>query len=566
MLTKLRKGEQPPVALRVPEQACRRMIEALNRVAGAGQFDVAAHRRLWGHTFEVTYRANVPKRSQARGEKSVVAYDIEVELPERKGSFTRLTVKFGTRARPDGTDAWIGVQGNTSTLMSGQNTWPTHHAFTSTHRDKVVMQQWPFFVVLAICRAADPSFKAPPSMIKSLLRGEATYQNVQFAAYMPIKQDAKTLTLDLICARFRSLTIKAREGDEKLEAFDNGRMFGISAERYPVPDANGRETCSGALLQKWFGPNKATTVVVYDKAQQQRLDGRHPDWIKLENLLRFDITMRQGCLAKLFTEVQWRSKKRRAPVEFTLNASKKVIANAANIVTAITFMDDHYWVRTNGRKHRGFRAWLIKRVLNDWFHLRELFSYSEKRWRRVEKWMAKWAAKDRRYRLAFTRWRAAEFGKDTSLRNCIVRAGLSADAAEARLKELKRYGLSGEVPRKYWLNLDETAMAWGATYDETEQLRQRRRANKPISDLLARRQERIKTATVQVRKALTGLQQAAALPVAPMAGELTNKDGVVERLVDLVDPLPAPASSKKSASIAKAADGAKAKVGSSRRR
>ena len=140
---------------------------------------------------------------------------------------------------------------------------------------------------------------------------------------------------------------------------------------------------------------------------------------------------------------------------------------------------------------------------------------------RVERWVAKWSKKDTRYKTAFDRWLVAEYAPASDLRTCFVDAGLSSDTAEARLRELRKLGFSGEIPKRYWLNLDDRALIDGATYAETEKLHRLAAGGKPVDELLLQRKARMRKAVSGVRKAVLGITQTPQLRTAPMRGELT---------------------------------------------
>ena len=121
----------------------------------------------------------------------------------------------------------------------------------------------------------------------------------------------------------------------------------------------------------------------------------------------------------------------------------------------------------------------------------------------------------------------AEYGAATDLKHCLKSAGLSADAAEDRVRELRDLGFSGEIPQRYWLNLDDRALIDGATFDETARFHRRIRRAEPVGNLLARRQRRMRRATITLRKALAELAPPQLLNTAPVVGDLITADGEV---------------------------------------
>ena len=209
--------------------------------------------------------------------------------------------------------------------------------------------------------------------------------------------------------------------------------------------------------------------------------------------------------------------------ELTLqtNVNSKVIANVANIVRCIDLLDKQFKVKFRGREHAGFHAWLMVELLHNEFHLDELFNYTPQRWKRVEKWMAKWSKRDERYSEAFATWCAVE-QEQLTLRDCLKRAGLKPDAVAARIREIEKRGFSGYIPPKYWLNRRAMAITWGSTDEELETLFKRLDEGKLADKMLKKWQERLDSSIAVARKALNGFRHTASLPSVPVSGTVTK--------------------------------------------
>jgi hypothetical protein len=531
-------------SLRVREDACHRIMRALELATGRGTLDIAVAHDIHDRNLQIEYRAKVTAVNKAapRGSASMATYVIAIELAKQPGRRTRLEVKLGFRQRKENTEAWVGVQGNGGSLLSGQNTWPLRHIFKSPKAERAAMFCWPFLLLIEVCRAGAPGFEPPLSMLKSVLRGEAVYQNVQFAINLPMKEERKDLALGLIGAHYRSPAFKAKSTSltSKVVSFDLGDMIGVTAERYIVRDNLDQPTCEGIMIQKWQGNNRAATLAFYDKALQLQLDQDEAEQRGLLDLIRADITLRKGDMAKMFTAAKEAAAGRSKTLEFQVNGRRQVTCSAANIITAIEALDRYYRPEPDevDTRNSGFVGWLVAEVVCGWFYLKELLDDTPQRRKLVKAWMAKWSAKGSRYRKAFKRWTKAVQGHDTNLRKCLTGAGLSKDAADDRLRELRALGCSGRIPPRYWIALDEIKMGWGSTFEEAARFHRRGFANKPVGELLEVRRQRVKRALRSISRALDGIDHPSVLRTAPITGDLISReDGVVEWTGDIRKPL-----------------------------
>lgn len=280
-------------------------------------------------------------------------------------------------------------------------------------------------MVIAVCKAADPNFKAPRSLIRSVLRGDAVFQNVQFALNGEIAAVKKPVALDLVLRTFSSVGLRATDNGTKIYSFTLGDAVGIEAQRHAVVDEHGRKVCSGIYLHRRSGNNLATTLCIYDKARQMNLSPGDAIARGLADVLRFDVTLRKPCQGQMFTAAKRLAKQHGRKMNLKVNASGQVICSAANIAAAVDVFDRCFSDKAGGRNHVGFGGWLAVRVVREWFHLDELFGFSRKQWKKVEKWMNRWSAQDKRYRLVVEAWRAAESPPKTSLRSCFKAVGHS---------------------------------------------------------------------------------------------------------------------------------------------
>ena len=511
-----------PTELLVTHDAQARLVAALDAASARGEFIVQADHA----PFSVTYRARVSSASVSTPtHRQIRGFDVTIKPDNGRGEETRLVVQLGRETLPGRSSAWLNVQGNSTTLLTGQNTWPLNHDFRSDFQGRIAVVCWPFWVVLAICKSIDHNFKCPKSTLKSLMKGQVVFQNVQPATYLPIDRISTTVALDLIAAHFRAMAF--RTDGTTMRSFEIGVSLGITCVRYPIRSSVGKEDVTGILLQKWRGKNQFASLSLYDKAKQRHIAPNDPDFARLARMLRLDITLRQESMIALFGEVAKRASRRGQVIEFDCNASGKRICSAANIVRAIDFMDAHYRVRVPGERYRGFRAWLLHRVVGEWFHFRELFRYSERRWRKVETWISKWEQKDPRYKVAFDFWKSAEYGPLTDLRECFKRAKLSPDVSEKRLRELRRLGFSGRIPHSYFVNLADASLAWGATYEESDEFHTRLQKKENVSDLLEVRQARMARQLRRLSRAISSMHALTDIPTAPLIGQRIDDAGVV---------------------------------------
>ena len=423
-------------------QAIQKALETARRLE---TIEVLTSRKRGDRFYKVTTRATIEAVKETRTQSRYSEVVIKLMPPHDDTIMTMLTVSFGR----DRSTHWITLQGNPTSTLTGQNIWPMEQTFKTAYRQKAMMLAWPYHTLLAVCRAADPKFKAPPSLVKRVMRGETTCQNLQIATYLGVQATAdKTSFFALIGAGFRTPRVRARP-DGTLEAFDLGQRLGIDAVPYPPAQSeDGLAPWASMMLRKRSGNNEFGTLTFYDKAAEQSLTAAQARKQGLTNLIRVDITLKKRGLECLFSAAKKLADKHDETLDLAVNANKKIIASAANVVKAIDVLDKHFAVTIQEHESKGFRAWLITEIVHRQFYLRELLGYTPKKWRRVEQWMAKWAAKDDRYKQAFDKWREVTDTR-TTLLNCLTTAGLSADAATDRIKELELLGFSGDIPPLY---------------------------------------------------------------------------------------------------------------------
>ena len=230
--------------LSVTQDAQARLVAALDVASQRGEFIVQADHA----PFSVSYRAKVTNASiSSPAHHQIRGFDVTIQPDNGPGEETRLVIQLGREILPDRSSAWFNVQGNSTTLLTEQNTWPLNYDFRSDFRSRIAVVCWPFWVVLAICKSIDRKFICPKSTLKSLLNGQVVFQNVQFATYFATDRLSKTVALHLIAARFR--TTAFRTDGTSMRSFEIGASLAITCERYAMRTSKGKEDVTGILLR-----------------------------------------------------------------------------------------------------------------------------------------------------------------------------------------------------------------------------------------------------------------------------------------------------------------------------
>ena len=507
-------ADDDDVRLNVDETTFNAMRSAIEKGKYVGETTVMVKRRVGQRRATIAINACIEKAAESVNPKRFLEIKFRVTWPEdEEDRLTLITVEFGR----DGDDHWIRLQGNPTTTMTGQNRFPLQRTFKSPRREKMLMFGWPYLTFLSICKAFDPSFKAPSSLVKKILRGHVTCQNVQFALYMPMPNDDKASFYAVLGAGFRATRVRGFENRPGLEAFDIGARLGIVATPYWFDDSTQPAPWDGMMLCKASGTHEIATVTFYDKAEKDDLDPDAPDRLALSGFLRVDITPKPRGIEKIFSAALKLANEKRVELDLDRNVNDKIINSVGNIVSCIDLFDEHFKVKIGKGEHERFRGWLVTEMLFKEFYLSELFGFTPKRWARVTAWMKQWSDKDKRYKDAFEAWRNAETAA-TTLREYLIAHGFSQDTAATRIKEINELGFSGDIPPIYWTNRRTLSRSWGSTDAEETEYWRLKDAGQPTAHLEDRWQERQVKAFQIARRGIARFQRTHTLLSRPVAG------------------------------------------------
>jgi hypothetical protein len=496
----------------VDRETIEAMKRALKKAMDLGIIEVPTRRRQCGKRYGVTTRVEVKEEKNSRDRRSYFQVAMTLRWPDDDSAMTEITASFGR----DDTSEWFSLQGNPTSTLTGQNTWPMQLEFKPEHQP-TMMFAWPYMTFLAICRAADLEFKAPSSLVKRILRGGMTLQNAQFASYLQLPVADKTTFFALVGTAFRAPRVRARK-EGGLEAFDLGDRLNIKALPYePALTDDGIAPWASLMLCKKSGKNPFATLTFYDKAAKEKFTPAETAAEGLDDLIRADITLQTRGFEFLFSSTKKLADQRSEDLKFDLNANGKTVATVSNIVKAIEFLDLHYKCKIGKRTSLGFRSWLLNEIVRKQFHLREILGWTPRRWERVESWMSKWALKDFRYEIAFDRWRNAET-ENVSLYACLTGAGFHTGTAAERIKELEKMRLSDNIPPYYWINRRTIARSWGFTDDEEVEFWRLADLGKDTSVLEQVRETRLADGMKAARRVINRAHVVESVRSVPLAG------------------------------------------------
>ena len=173
---------QEDAALIIPKVDWHSIGRALLAGVSRGTLNVTARRNVKEGLMKVDYRVSLNVVDTPMTGRAITTFIATIDL--NNGGRTRLEMKLGRSERNGRVELWTAVQGNGTTLLTGQNIWPVEVVLKSARRQLALMFAWPYLALIGICKAADPKFKPSVALLRAVLRGEASYQNVQFAMNM----------------------------------------------------------------------------------------------------------------------------------------------------------------------------------------------------------------------------------------------------------------------------------------------------------------------------------------------------------------------------------------------
>lgn len=502
-------------------KASRRMIRALRKGSRAKLAKIPMKLQLGGKDAVIEYSVVELKETQdpSQSRKVDKEYTIKLERADGSGRQTQVVLTFQKDHPESPKRFWIGIQGNPTSLFSGQNIAPAEPVIRSARNHLGMMFSWQALFVVAACKAADPDFQAPASLMRKIEGGQAVFQNMQFAIDLPIRDSRQPLSIAMIKEVYGSSRFVTRDGE--WDQYELGDQLHVRAKIYRGERGGGRPENESVQLIKIKGEHQFASVLFYNKATKEKLS---PDDAKAAGLidrLRADITLKKPGLLVMLVEAQALAKKHGEALELDRNKSAGRLKLTQRNCTDACAIIDHRYVSQRHAGSRGFAAWLIDRILCEEFHLEEVFGFSPERWQNVVDVFKRRAARNPRYGKAFKAWSKADIGKKT-LREFLIDAGFSDDTARRRVAELEAFGFSGRIPPSFWLNIEVLTMLWGATNKEYSRYKRRVKAGQPVVKLLAQLERRSKPVIRGMGRAVARAHELPALPSVPFAGRLTS--------------------------------------------
>ena len=302
--------------------------------------------------------------------KNFAHFIIHVGLQGSNGNGTTIEVKFSRDHQSHPTHYQLTLKANPTSLLTGQNIWPAMLNFKSARHEIAFLLAWPATVVMSVCMAANVDFRPSASFRKAMLGDAVELMNMQFAGEGFIPEGLKQVALALLEDAYQ--TRYYPNVDKKLKPFRIGDLVRVKARGYE--SAHEIET---TLLAKMSGDHHLASASFYDKGREQKLSQHAARSLGLKDQLRFDITLQKRGLNKLMSDSAQLARKNRVSNEMERFGSRSEYRTTAkNIINAIAMIDALYETCIDGKTYQGFKAWLMKAILFDEFHLDELFARS----------------------------------------------------------------------------------------------------------------------------------------------------------------------------------------------